>query len=101
MHLAFGGINLTFKSGALIPVLLMLPNVVWMLLPKTDASEQDSTPLMLTIVENIGRAAVMIFAVFLLSGPEQETFDTGDGRNRVSADNLLCILDKVFHEGAD
>jgi hypothetical protein len=56
--------HISIKSGALIPVLLMLPNVVWMLLPKAEASEQASEPLLLTIAENIGRAAILILPFF-------------------------------------
>ena len=64
MVLTFGSVNITIKSGALIPLLLMLPNVVWVLLPKVDVDEQVSEPLLLTVVENIGRAAVLILPFF-------------------------------------
>lgn len=52
------------NSGGLIPVLLMLPNVLWMLLPKPDPNKQVSEPLLLTIVENVGRIAIMILPFF-------------------------------------
>lgn len=64
MDLQTGGISIPLRSGALIPVLVMLPNVVWMLLPKVEADGQDAEPLALTIVENIGRAAVLILPFF-------------------------------------
>ena len=64
IKLTFLGMIITIKSGALIPVLLMLPNVVWILLPKADAGEQVSVPLFVTIVENVGRAAVLILPLF-------------------------------------
>ena len=47
------------NSGAVIPVLLMLPNVGWMLSPESDGGEQGSAPSALTIAENLGRAAVL------------------------------------------
>ena len=55
---------MTIKSGVLIPLLIMLPNVVWMLWPKADAGEHVSAPRVLTIVENIGRIAVLILPLF-------------------------------------
>ena len=64
MKLTLGGISVTIKSGALIPVLLMIPNVMWMLSPKVDAGEQVPDPLFLAIVENAGRAAVFILPFF-------------------------------------
>jgi len=64
MDLQVGGISIPLRSGALIPVLVMIPNVIWMLLPKVEAGEQDAEPLALTIVENLGRAAVLILPFF-------------------------------------
>jgi len=60
----FNNVHLALKSGALIPVLIMLPNVAWMLAPKADAGEQVSEPLWLTIVENVGRLATLILPFF-------------------------------------
>jgi hypothetical protein len=64
MNLTFGGMSITIKSGGLIPVLFMIPNVVWMLFPKSDVGEQVSVPFFLTIVENAGRAAVLVLPFF-------------------------------------
>ena len=64
MHLTFGDLSITIKSGAWIPLLIMLPNVVWMLLPKTDAGKQIPEPLLLTILENVGRLATLILPFF-------------------------------------
>ncbi len=36
MKLTLGGMSITIRSGGLIPVLFMIPNVVWMLYPKSD-----------------------------------------------------------------
>ncbi len=65
MNLTLGSMSITIKSGALIPVLLMLPNVVWMLSSPADTGEQVSAPLFLTLVENAGRVAVLILPFFL------------------------------------
>jgi hypothetical protein len=62
--LTMGNAALTIKSGGLVPVLLMLPNIVWMLLPKIKSGNHVSEPLLLTIAENIGRAAVLILPFF-------------------------------------
>jgi hypothetical protein len=64
MDLSLWGISITIKSGAVIPVLFMIPNVVWMLLPKANVGEQVSVPIFLTIAENIGRVAVLILPFF-------------------------------------
>jgi hypothetical protein len=64
MGLTFFGVSITVRSGALIPLLLMIPNVVWMVLSRSDASKQVPTSLALTIVENAGRAAVLILPFF-------------------------------------
>ena len=56
--------NWTLRSGALIPVLLMLPNLVWMLLSKGEASDQMPVPLFLTIAENLGRVAILVIPLF-------------------------------------
>ena len=58
------GLNIAIRSGALFPLLLMLPTVAWMILPKADASERRPTPLALNIVENLGRVAVMVPSFF-------------------------------------
>lgn len=52
------------KSGAWVPVLIMAPNIVWMLLPSKDRKEQVSAPFYLTMSENIGRMAVLILPFF-------------------------------------
>jgi hypothetical protein len=63
-NLVLGNVSITITSGALIPVLLMLPNIVWMLLPKMDMGKHVAEPLFLTIVENIGRFAALILPFF-------------------------------------
>ncbi len=57
-------INIPIKSGALIPLLIMLPNVVWMLAPKSGVRHQVAEPLWLTIAENVGRLATLILPFF-------------------------------------
>jgi hypothetical protein len=64
--------NTIIKSGALIPVLLMLPNVAWMLSPKANEGKKVSVPLVLTILENVGRVAIMILPFFYLLDLEKE-----------------------------
>jgi hypothetical protein len=57
-------VKLTVKSGALIPVLLMLPNVVWMLFYNRSADASASPHLALYIAENTGRVAVLLLPFF-------------------------------------
>ena len=56
--------RLAVKSGALIPALLMLPNVAWMLFYNLNASPQVSVPLALSIAENVGRSVVLVLPFF-------------------------------------
>jgi hypothetical protein len=64
MTFALGDLNIAIKSGVLIPVLFMIPNVVWMLVPKSDQGVQVHIPFSLTIIENAGRVAVLILPFF-------------------------------------
>jgi hypothetical protein len=64
MNLTVNGIGLIIKSGALISVLIMLPNVVWMLMPKAAVGAHPSEPLLLTILENMGRFATLLLPFF-------------------------------------
>ena len=64
MHLNLGNLSITIRSGALIPVLIMLPNVAWMMLPKAETRQQVPEPLLLTILENTGRFATLILPFF-------------------------------------
>ncbi len=56
--------RLAVKSGVIIPVLLMLPNVAWMLLPKLAVVSTGSVPLVLTIAENVTKVAVLALPFF-------------------------------------
>ena len=56
--------TLSLKSGVVVPVLLMLPNVIWMLLPKLDTGSKASVPLVLTLAENVARVAVLALPFF-------------------------------------
>ena len=56
--------RLAVKSGALIPALLMLPNVAWMLFYNLEADPSASVPLALSIAENAGRFAVLALPFF-------------------------------------
>jgi hypothetical protein len=57
-------VKLAVKSGVIIPVLLMLPNVAWMFLPKSTIGITATIPIALTIVENIARIATLAIPVF-------------------------------------
>jgi hypothetical protein len=52
------------KSGAIITVLLILPNLLWMLLPKLPSASKASTPIALTISEWVSRIAVFVIPLF-------------------------------------
>lgn len=56
--------RLAIRSGAIIPALLMIPNVAWMLLPKPVAGAATTVPIALTIVENVARVATLALPFF-------------------------------------
>jgi hypothetical protein len=56
--------HIPIKSGAIIPLLILLPNIIWFLLPHASTSSNASVPLALNIAENIGRAAILIIPFF-------------------------------------
>src|SRR3972149_1516675 len=60
--------KIPIKSGALVPVLLMLPNLVWMLFPKASPNEPVSVPPALSITENVSRIAVLVIPLFYTLG---------------------------------
>ena len=47
--------TLSIRKTTLIPTLVMLPNLVWILLPKKPFHRPGCEPLHLTILENVGR----------------------------------------------
>ncbi len=52
------------KSGAIIPALLMLPNLAWMLFYSLDAGAKDAVPLPLSIAENVTRSIALTLPFF-------------------------------------
>ncbi len=56
--------KLAFKSGAVIPLLLMLPNVAWALFYNSNAGSGVSVPSWLSTAENVGRVAVLAMPFF-------------------------------------
>jgi len=55
--------HIPIKSGAIIPFLILLPNLIWFLVPHP-ASDNATVPLALNIAENIGRVAIIIIPFF-------------------------------------
>ncbi|MGC9396192.1 MAG: hypothetical protein ACP5J4_15220 [Anaerolineae bacterium] len=96
MHLILGNLSITIKSGALIPLLIMLPNVVWMAMPKAEAGPPVSEPLWLTILENVGRLATLVLPFFFFVGLAQAILDAGDDRHGAGAGRLLRLLDQIL-----
>ena len=56
--------KLAVKSGAIVPLLLMLPNVAWMLFYSLDAGAKSDVPVALSAAESVARSAVLAFGVF-------------------------------------
>ncbi len=59
-------LKLAVRSGGIIPVLLMLPNVAWMLFYSLDADAKDAVAPALSIAENVVRSVAL--ALPLLGG---------------------------------
>jgi hypothetical protein len=64
MNSFLGNLSFSIHSGGLVPALVMVPNIVWMLLPKMTSDQPRHVPLFLEIIENIGRFAVLILPFF-------------------------------------
>ena len=56
--------KLAVKSGAIIPVLLMLPNLAWMLFYSLDAGAKSDIPVALSSAENVARSAALVLPFF-------------------------------------
>jgi hypothetical protein len=54
------GWTLIIRSGAWIPILLMIPNMLWMLFPPVDSGTPADAPLPLVIPERAGLVAVLV-----------------------------------------
>lgn len=64
MNLRFDSFTLSIRTGALIPLLIMLPNLLWALLSKNEGVPQNPAPGFLTIIENIGRVGILLLPFF-------------------------------------
>lgn len=80
--------HILIKSGAIIPLLILLPNVIWILLPHTTASSTPVPPV-LNVAENIGRAAILIIPFFYSISLEQ--------RFSVAALVLACLALALYY----
>ena len=56
--------KLAVKSGAIIPVLLILPNLAWMLFYSFDAGAKSDVPVVLSAAETIARSAALVLPFF-------------------------------------
>jgi hypothetical protein len=52
-------VRFALKSGSAIPLLLMLPNVAWMLFYSLDAGAKSAVPIAISIAENVTRIAAL------------------------------------------
>lgn len=91
--------NLAIRSGALVPVLLMLPNVVWIALPKVGASNDARVPGWLNIAENLGRLASLALPIFYaLDMGRPLSIPTAIGMGVTLAFYYICWL-RYFTQG--
>ena len=56
--------KLAVKSGAVIPLLLILPNLAWMLFYSFDAGAKSNVPVALSAAENVARSAALVLPYF-------------------------------------
>ncbi len=64
MSISIGNFISIIKSGIIIPILILIPNFVWMVLPKVKSTTSQNEPLVLTIAENVGRFAALLIPLF-------------------------------------
>ncbi|MFW5713215.1 MAG: hypothetical protein ACOCYU_00935 [Brevefilum sp.] len=66
-QISIGQVHFAITSGSLIPLLVMVPNFVWMAFPPTSAPVVlDAEPIWLRAIENIGRMAVLLLPFFFV-----------------------------------
>jgi hypothetical protein len=68
MDLDVFGWTLIIRSGAWIPILLMIPNMLWMLFPPVDSGTPADAPLPLVILERAGWVAVLVLPLLIGMG---------------------------------
>ncbi len=56
--------DIPLRSGAVVPLLLMAPNIAWLIRPSGDARKQSPPAPSLALAENIGRIAVFVLPFF-------------------------------------
>lgn len=64
MIIRLGDFNITINSGIIFPLLILIPNLVWMIMPKPESIPTSEEPVLLTIIENIGRFATLLIPLF-------------------------------------
>jgi hypothetical protein len=52
------------KSGIILPLVLLLPNVFWALFPSSSGALEADESIALTILENIGRIGILVIPIF-------------------------------------
>lgn len=56
--------RVAIRSGAVVPVLLMIPNVAWMLYPGPGGESRSAVPPALALAENVTRVVVLALPCF-------------------------------------
>ncbi len=56
--------HIPIQSGALIPILVLLPNLIWLFVPHEVSSHAAPVPLVLNLAENAGRIAIIVVPFF-------------------------------------
>ena len=97
MTISLGTIDFTIKSGAGIPMLVMLPNILWMILPKEETSPTAPVPLWLNILENIGRVGILIIPFFYALDFHKPYIHPGADGHGAGAGDLLRLLAELLH----
>src|SRR5512143_1610214 len=64
--------RLPFKNGVLVPILLLIPNLIFLFLPPVNPPGTSTVPVILSIAENIGRVAVLFIPVFYIFSFKQK-----------------------------
>jgi len=67
-----------YWMNLIIPLLVLIPNVLWMIYPSVSQPENDvEEPLWMTVCENFGRVGVFVFPLFypvILTDPENRLY---------------------------
>jgi hypothetical protein len=64
MNSFLGNINFGIHSGGILSILVLLPNLAWMIFPGASDPKPNKVPAFLPVLENVSRIAILLLPFF-------------------------------------